>query len=85
MRGLPGNRPDGGFPSYVRGWDRMKSPLNKSPGHSVPAKEGNPAYPTLEERNKIVAHNQKNPEPVKKIPADLINDPAGSTHEKPRA
>jgi hypothetical protein len=63
----------------------MKSPFNKIPDHPVPAEDGNPAYPSLEERNKIIEHNKRNPEPVKKIPADLINDSAGSTPEKPRA
>jgi hypothetical protein len=38
-----------------------------------PAPSGNPAYPSLQDREKLVTENKKNTgEPVKKIPADQL-------------
>jgi hypothetical protein len=38
----------------------------------MPAGSGNPANPSLPDREKIVAQNQGKDEPVKKIPADAL-------------
>lgn len=61
----------------------MKLTFPKFSKHPAPAAEGNPAYPSLEERDKMVAKNKKKNEAVKKIPADLIKD-VPSTNERPR-
>jgi hypothetical protein len=53
---------------------RMKPQDEKTTPHPEPAVDGNPAYPSLDEREKIVEENKKHPEEVKKIPADLIKD-----------
>lgn len=53
---------------------RMKPQDEKPTPHPGPAVDGNPAYPSLDEREKIVEENKKHSEEVKKIPADLIKD-----------
>lgn len=53
---------------------RMKPHPHKPTPHPEPAVDGNPAYPSLDEREKIVEAHKKNPEEVKKIPADFIKD-----------
>ena len=59
----------------------MKNPFKSTP-HPAPAVDGNPAYPSLDERNKIIKEHKKHPEePVKKIPADLIKN-VPSVHEE---
>ncbi|HEY8932218.1 MAG TPA: hypothetical protein VIM44_02780 [Rariglobus sp.] len=42
--------------------------------HPPPAADGNPAYPSLEEREKIVDKHKNTSEEVRKIPADLMHD-----------
>ena len=49
---------------------KRKSSLSTSPAAS-----GNPAYPSLQAREKLVAENKKHPEVVKKIPADALKKP----------
>lgn len=53
---------------------RMEPQSENQTPHPAPAAEGNPAYPSLDEREKIVEEHKKHPEEVKKIPADLIKD-----------
>lgn len=61
-------RPAGGYSG------RMKLPqLFKRP--SEPA-AGNPANPSFEERERMIAKNKKKEEPVKKLPADELRRPA---------
>jgi len=62
----------------------MKNPFKSTP-HPAPAVDGNPAYPSLEERKKIIDKNEKHPEPVKKIPADLIRDVPSVNEETKRS
>ncbi len=60
----------------------MKIPFLKSTAHPAPAVDGNPAYPSLKEREKIINKNKKHPEPVRKIPADLIKDAPSPQEER---
>lgn len=42
------------------------------PSAPRPAPEGNPAYPSLPEREQAVARNRGKPEPTRKIPASSL-------------
>ncbi|MET0262461.1 MAG: hypothetical protein ABW223_06160 [Rariglobus sp.] len=52
----------------------MKLPQIFKRTQVVPA--GNPANPSLEEREKMIAKNKKKEEPVKKLPADELREHA---------
>lgn len=52
---------------------KIPNPFRRS-AKTAPA--GNPAYPSLKKREKIVAKNQTRPEPVKKPPADELHRPS---------
>lgn len=54
----------------------MKQTARTSSPSTSPAASGNPAYPSLEAREKLVAENEKHPETVKKIPADALKKAA---------
>lgn len=61
----------------------MKHTARTSPPSTSPAVSGNPAYPSLEAREKLVAENEKHPEAVKKIPADTLKKTAAPVSGKP--
>jgi hypothetical protein len=50
----------------------MKITPPKPAFSTSPATSGNPAYPSLKARDKIIAENKNRPEIVKKISADQI-------------
>ncbi|MFO1452544.1 MAG: DUF2934 domain-containing protein [Opitutaceae bacterium] len=53
----------------LRHWFEAERQLRSTP---PPAAEGNPAYPSKKERDRIVADNVGRNEPVAKIPADAL-------------
>lgn len=61
----------------------MKHAARTSSPSTSPAASGNPAYPSLEAREKLVVENEKHPEAVKKIPAAALKKTARTGPEKP--
>lgn len=51
----------------IQHWEQAERQLRGSP-----APEGNPAYPSKRERDRIVAANTGRDEPIAKIPADAL-------------